>query len=117
MVATFSGKAATVQKEAAAEIRKLHAKITYVGMRLGFLYLVAVMDWHSRVELSWRLFNTLDADFCVAALEEVNLPDGAGLEPNKPGDSVPAFPAGIGQVCHRQLAFALDHPLKGGRAA
>jgi putative transposase len=34
------------------------------------LYLVAVMDWHSRYVLSWRLSNTLDTDFCVAALDE-----------------------------------------------
>lgn len=46
------------------------ADVTYVPMRKGFLYLVAVMDWHSRKVLSWRLSNTLDADFCVAALEE-----------------------------------------------
>jgi len=46
------------------------ADITYIRMRRGFLYLVAIMDWHSRAVLSWRLSNTLDADFCVAALEE-----------------------------------------------
>ena len=46
------------------------ADITYIPMRRGFLYLVAVMDWHSRKVLSWRLSNTLEADFCVAALEE-----------------------------------------------
>ncbi|MBU2489602.1 MAG: IS3 family transposase [Proteobacteria bacterium] len=46
------------------------ADITYIPMRRGFLYLAAVMDWHSRKALSWRLENTLDADFCVAALEE-----------------------------------------------
>ena len=46
------------------------ADITYIPMRRGFLYLVAVMDWHSRKALAWRLSNTLDADFCVAALEE-----------------------------------------------
>ncbi len=39
-------------------------------MARGFLYLVAIMDWYSRYVLSWRLSNTLDADFCVAALEE-----------------------------------------------
>ena len=39
-------------------------------MRKGFLYLVVVMDWHSKKVLSWRLSNTMDADFCVAALEE-----------------------------------------------
>ena len=46
------------------------ADITYIPMRKGFLYLVAVMDWHSRKVLSWRLSNTMDTDFCVAALEE-----------------------------------------------
>lgn len=44
--------------------------ITYIPMAKGFLYLVAVMDWFSRKVLSWRLSNTLDADFCVDALEE-----------------------------------------------
>ena len=46
------------------------ADVTYIPMRKGFLYLVAVMDWYSRKVLSWRLSNTLDADFCVAALRE-----------------------------------------------
>lgn len=36
----------------------------------GFLYLVAIMDWHSRKVLTWRLANTMTSDFCVAALEE-----------------------------------------------
>jgi putative transposase len=44
--------------------------ITYVPMERGFLYLVAVMDWYSRTVLSWRLSNTLDAEFCVEALQE-----------------------------------------------
>ena len=39
-------------------------------MRRGFLYLVAIMDWYSRRVLSYRLSNTLDADFCVEALRE-----------------------------------------------
>lgn len=39
-------------------------------MRRGFLYLVAIMDWHSRKVLSWRLSNSIDAGFCVDALEE-----------------------------------------------
>lgn len=46
------------------------ADVTYIPMRRGFLYLVAVMDWYSRKVLSWRLSNTLDTEFCVAALEE-----------------------------------------------
>lgn len=44
--------------------------ITYIPMQKGFLYLVAVMDWHSRAVLSWRLSNTMDSDFCVEALTE-----------------------------------------------
>ena len=46
------------------------ADITYVPMRRGFLYLVAIMDWHSRRVLSWRLSNTMDVGFCLNALEE-----------------------------------------------
>jgi putative transposase len=44
--------------------------ITYVPMRGGFLYLVAVMDWFSRYVLSWELSNTLETSFCLAALDE-----------------------------------------------
>jgi putative transposase len=44
--------------------------ITYVPLRHGFLYLVAVMDWYSRYVLSWRLSNTLEGTFCLEALEE-----------------------------------------------
>ena len=44
--------------------------ITYIPVRRGFLYLVAIMDWASRYVLAWRLSNTLDASFCVEALEE-----------------------------------------------
>lgn len=39
-------------------------------MRRGFLYLAAIMDWATRKVLAWRLSNTMDAAFCVAALEE-----------------------------------------------
>jgi putative transposase len=42
--------------------------ITYVPLRHGFMYLVAVMDWYSRYVLSWRLSNTLDGSFCLEAL-------------------------------------------------
>jgi putative transposase len=44
--------------------------ITYIPMRRGFLYLVAVTDWATRKVLSWRISNTMEADFCIAALEE-----------------------------------------------
>jgi putative transposase len=46
------------------------ADITYIPMARGFCYLVAVMDWASRKVLAWRLSNTLDASFCVEALQE-----------------------------------------------
>jgi len=46
------------------------ADVTYIPMAHGFLYLVAIMDWNSRRVLSWRLSNTMDADFCVEALQE-----------------------------------------------
>ena len=45
------------------------ADITYIPMAQGFLYLVAIMDWHSRHVLAWKLSNTMDTDFCVTALE------------------------------------------------
>ena len=41
------------------------ADITYLPMARGFLYLVSVMDWHSRYVVSWRLSNTLEAGFCI----------------------------------------------------
>lgn len=44
--------------------------ITYIPMARGFVYLVAVMDWHSRKVLASRLSITMDVDFCVAAMEE-----------------------------------------------
>ncbi len=44
--------------------------ITYIPMAQGFLYLVAIMDWYSRHVVAWKLSNTMDTDFCVAALEE-----------------------------------------------
>lgn len=46
------------------------ADIAYIPMRHGFLYLVAIMDWATRKVLAWRLSNTMDAGFCVAALED-----------------------------------------------
>jgi putative transposase len=44
--------------------------ITYIPMARGFVYLVAIIDWFSRRVLAWRVSITLDADFCVEALEE-----------------------------------------------
>jgi len=46
------------------------ADITYIPMRKGFLYLVAVMDWATRKVLAWKLSNTMEADFCIEALQD-----------------------------------------------
>jgi putative transposase len=46
------------------------ADITFIPVRHGFLYLVAIMDWATRKVLAWRLSNTMHASFCVEALEE-----------------------------------------------
>jgi len=46
------------------------ADITYIPVKRGFLYLVAIMDWATRHVLAWRLSNTMDAEFCNEALRE-----------------------------------------------
>ena len=46
------------------------ADITYIPMRRGFHYLIAIMDWSTRKVLSWRVSNTMDGEFCIEALEE-----------------------------------------------
>ena len=43
--------------------------ITYIRLAHGFVYLVAVIDWHSRYVLSWELSTTLDAGFCLDAVQ------------------------------------------------
>lgn len=45
------------------------ADITYVPMQLGFMYLVAIIDWFSRYVIAWQLSNSLEGDFCLQALE------------------------------------------------
>jgi Transposase and inactivated derivatives len=46
------------------------ADISYLPLEKGFMYLVVIMDWHSRKVLSWRVSNTMESDFCVEALKE-----------------------------------------------
>ncbi|MDE0448810.1 MAG: IS3 family transposase [Spirochaetaceae bacterium] len=46
------------------------ADLTYIPVQGGFLYLVAIMDWASRRVLAWRLSNTMDTEFCLAALAD-----------------------------------------------
>lgn len=56
------------------EVRRVNqvwsTDITYIRLRRGWVYLAAVMDWHSRRVLSWRLSLTLEEDFCLEALDE-----------------------------------------------
>ena len=51
--------------------------ITYLPTALGYVYLVAIIDWYSRYVVSWRLSNTMDSSFCVEALQQA-------LEQGKP---------------------------------
>jgi putative transposase len=44
--------------------------ITYIPMARGFIYLAAMLDWFTRRVLAWRVSITLEADFCIAAVEE-----------------------------------------------
>jgi putative transposase len=46
------------------------ADITYIPLKHGFMYLAAVLDWHSRFVVAWRLSNTLGGEFCLEMLEE-----------------------------------------------
>src|SRR6185295_14404223 len=46
------------------------ADITWIPTMNGYLYLVAVIDWHSRYILSWALSDSLTSDFCISALED-----------------------------------------------
>ena len=90
------------------------ADITYIPMRRGFLYLVAVMDWFTRKVLAWRISSTLEADFCVEALNEaihkfgppkiMNMEHGRAI-----GSSGHATP---GQPIH---VLRLDRPAEAGR--
>ena len=76
------------------------ADITYVPFTKGFFYLVAIMDWHSRKVLSWRLSNTMTSDFCVAALEEALALHGPGISVHR-------------RAVHPSAAEGGDHHLDG----
>jgi len=54
--------------EIAANDQVWSTDITYLPLRKGFVYLVAIIDWHSRYVLDWELSTTLEADFCVETL-------------------------------------------------
>ena len=67
------------------------ADVTYLPMARGFLYRVAVMDWHSRCVLTWQLSTTQDADFCLDALHDAldrhSAPDIFNTDQDSPRES------------------------------
>ena len=69
------------------------ADITYIPMASGLLYLAAIMDWYSRYVVAWNLSNTLDAQFCVEALEEALEKGGRTCSTPTKGVSSPARPS------------------------
>jgi putative transposase len=56
------------------------ADITYIPMRRGFMYLAAILDWHSRKALAWELSNTLDTEFCLRTLRQAFAQTGVAPE-------------------------------------
>ncbi|EDP64955.1 Transposase (class III) [alpha proteobacterium BAL199] len=83
------------------------ADITYIPMRRGFLYLVAIMDWATRKVLAWRLSNTMDAEFCIQALEEAvalfGVPEIFNTDQGSQFTS-PSTPSAAKRSCQRQTA-------------
>ena len=80
------------------------ADITYVPIGRGFLYLVAIIDWASRAVLAWRLSNTMDVAFCLAALERRSR--GSASRKSSTPTRVANSPAASLPACWRQPAFA-----------
>ena len=81
--------------------------ITYVPLRDGFLYLVAVMDWYSRHVLSWKLSNTMDVDFCLEALDEA-LDQGVPEIFNTDQGSQFTSPLFTERLIARRIAISMD---------
>ncbi len=82
--------------------------ITYIRMKEGFAYLVAIMDWHSRSVLSWRLSNTLEADFCVEALEEAFSKYGKPEIFNTDQGSQFTSEKFIGKLVNKKITISMD---------
>jgi len=82
--------------------------ITYIPMRRGFVYLVAVMDWASRRILAFRLSNTLTADFCVEALEEAIARHGVPEIVNTDQGSQFTCSEFIVKLKHHEITISMD---------
>lgn len=82
--------------------------ITYIPMARGFVYLAAVLDWFSRRVLSWRVSITMEADFCVAALEEALAKHGKPETFNTDQGSQFTGAAFIGVLEKNKIAISMD---------
>ena len=81
--------------------------ITYVALRGGFVYLVALMDWYSRCVLTWRLSNRLEGSFCLEALDEA-LAKGRPEIFNTDQGSQFTSEAFVGRLLDRSVAVSMD---------
>jgi putative transposase len=84
------------------------ADITYIPMARGFVYLVVVLDWFSRRALSWRVSITLEADFCVEALEEALVRHGKPEIFNTDQGSQFTSEPFIGLLLKREVKISMD---------
>ena len=84
------------------------ADITYIPIGRGFLYLVAIIDWASRAVLGWRLSNTMDVSFCLAALEEALAKFGKPEIFNTDQGSQFTSAAFTGALADAGIAFSMD---------
>jgi putative transposase len=82
--------------------------ITYIPMAKGFCYLVAIIDWASRMVLSWRVSNTLDSSFCIEALEEAIATYGCPDIFNTDQGSQFSSEAFIESLSSRGIAISMD---------
>ncbi|WP_408874045.1 IS3 family transposase [Gluconobacter roseus] len=82
--------------------------ITYIPMKRGFLYLVAIMDWFTRKVLSWRLSNTMDVEFCIEALQDALMRYGAPDIFNTDQGSQFTTPRFSGILEERQIRISMD---------
>jgi putative transposase len=82
--------------------------ITYIPMARGFVYLAAVIDWFSRRVLAWRVSITLEAAFCVEALEEALARFGKPTIFNTDQGSQFTGAAFVGVLSSRNIAISMD---------
>ena len=77
-------------------------------MKRGFLYLVGIMDWFTRKVLSWRLSNTMDAEFCIEALQDALTRYGPPEIFNTDQGSQFTTPRFTGLLEERQICISMD---------